>query len=221
MKKGRSTYNFELTCDPSVVDNLIQGYLHGNGYKLVDENEDKFYRSGDAVLEGCKYFNYSIVGQTLTIYAWFKGPFGEIPIEQNSLNVMAMSYRNLLGKLFREIEKLNNGGNIMNNNVNQNNSQMNFDPQTGKPIQQNNQFAQNFQNETIRKQEKMCEWGFWLSLIGLLASFMGVVYGAWIYILNFYFASQGMKTRKKTKAVLTIVLSVISIIVIIVKLLSY
>jgi len=81
------------------------------------------------------------------------------------------------------------------------------------------QFAQTFQNENTKKQEKLCEVGFWLSIFGLLLSLVGVSYGVIIYILNFYFASQGLKTRKKGKAITTIVLSILSILIIILQLL--
>lgn len=269
MKKGRSTYTFQLNCDPNVANNLVQAYIQGNQFELKNNNGKKYYRSGDAILRGYRYFDYCISGQQLTIYAWFKGSLGEIPIEQNSLNIMAMTYRKSLNTLFEEIQKLNNGGVIMNNN-------MNFDPNTGQPInpnygqqqnqgyqqpinlnygqqpnqgyqqpinpnygqqpnqgyqqpmnpnynqgmQQNNQFVQNFQDETIKKQEKMCEWGFWLSILGLLASFVGVAYGVIVYILNFYFASQGLKTSKRNKAIATIAISIISIIIIILQIAS-
>ena len=225
MNKGRSTYTFQINCDPSVANDLVQAYIQGNKFTLQNKDGEQFYRAGDAMLEGYRYFNYSINGQTLTIQAWFKGAFGDMSIEQNSLNMPAMNYRNSLGKLFQEIEKLNNGGTNMNNNG------MNFDPNTGQPLnqgyqqpmnqnygqpmQQNNQFAQSFQDETTKKQEKMCEWGFWLSIFGLLASFVGVAYGVIVYILNFYFASQGLKTRKRGKAIATIVMSIISIIIIV------
>ena len=228
MNKGRSTYTFQINCDPSVANDLVQAYIQGNKFTLQNKDGEQFYRAGDAMLEGYRYFNYSINGQTLTIQAWFKGAFGDMSIEQNSLNMPAMNYRNSLGKLFQEIEKLNNGGTNMNNN-----NGMNFDPNTGQPInqgyqqpmnqnygqpmQQNNQFAQNFQDETTKKQEKMCEWGFWLSIFGLLASFVGVAYGVIVYILNFYFASQGLKTRKRGKAIATIVMSIISIIIIVIQ----
>lgn len=214
MKKGRSTYTFQLNCDPNLINNLVQSYIQGNEYELQQKNGEQYYRAGDAMM-GYKYFNYSISGQILTIYAWFKGAFGEVPIEQNSLNMIAMTYRNSINTLFQEIEKLNNGGANMNNN-------MNFDPNTGQPLNQNNvsQFTQTFQNETTKKQEKMCEVGFWLSLFGLLCSFMGVAYGIIIYILNFYFASQGLKTRKRGKAIATIVLSIVSILIIIIQLVS-
>ena len=89
-----------------------------------------------------------------------------------------------------------------------------------QPVQNVNQFTQIFQNETTKKQEKMCEVGFWLSLFGLICSFMGVAYGVIIYILNFYFASQGLKTRKRGKATATILLSIVSILIIIFQLVS-
>jgi len=239
MKKGRSIYTFQLNCDPNLVNNLVQSYIQGNQYELQNQNGEQYYRAGDAMVQGYRYFNYSISGQTLTIYAWFKGAFGEVPIEQNSLNMMAMTYRNSLNTLFQEISKLNNReltnmnyslntAQPVNQNVNDN--QMNFDPNNLQPLNQNNyqqpvqnnveQFTQTFQNETAKKQEKMCEWGFWLSILGFLASFVGVTYGAIIYILNFYFASQGLKTKKRGKALATIVLSIVSILIVIIQLVN-
>lgn len=219
MNKGRSTYTFQLSCDPIAANNLVQSYIQGNKFTLENKDGEQFYRAGDAILEGYRYFNYSIDGQMLTLQAWFKSPFGEMSIEQNSLNISAMNYRNSLGQLFQEIEKLNKEGENMNNN-----NGMNFDSSTGQPInqnieqsmQQNNQSTQVFQNETIKKQEKMCEVGFWLSIFGLIISFFGVGFGLIIYIINFYFAMQGLKTRKKGKAIASIVMSIISIIIIII-----
>ncbi|MGN1355127.1 MAG: hypothetical protein ACI4WP_00460, partial [Bacilli bacterium] len=118
MKKGRSTYTFQLNCDPNLINNLVQSYIQGNKYELQQNNGEQFYRAGDALVQGYRYFNYSISGQMLTINAWFKSALGEVPVEQNSLNMIAMDYRNSLGKLFQEIDKLNNGGANMNNNMN-------------------------------------------------------------------------------------------------------
>lgn len=64
----------------------------------------------------------------------------------------------------------------------------------------------------------MCEIGFWLSILGLVCSFFGVAYGIFVYIIDFYFASQGLKTKKRGKAIATIVLSIISILIIIIEL---
>lgn len=256
MAKGRSVYNITINSDPNLVNNLIQSFLQANNYELQNKNGEQYYRAGDAMVQGYRYFKYEINGATLTVYAWFKGVLGEMPIEQNSLSMVAMNYRNSLNTLFQEIDKLNKGGTNVNNNMNYdpntgqplNNTQANYDPNTGQalnqinnnpgnlnpnigqpqsqnnyqqPVQNNaNQFAQTFQDETTKKQEKMCEIGFWLSILGFLCSFLGVSYGVIIYILDFYFASQGLKTRKRGKAIATIVLSVASIIIIIYQLVT-
>lgn len=211
MKKGKSNYNLTFNSDSTLVNNIVQSYLKESGFNMYEKKGEKYYRSGDAML-GYKGFNYSINGNNLSIEAWLDGALGDFPLEQNSLNMMAMDYRNSLNKLFQEIDKLNNGG------MNMNNNQMNYDPNTGQPINNNNNnnnFVQSFQDETMRKKEKMCEIGFWLSILGLVCSFFGIAYGIFVYIMDFYFASQGLKTRKKGKAIATIVLSIISILIII------
>lgn len=79
----------------------------------------------------------------------------------------------------------------------------------------NKDFVNNFQEETDKKKETVCEIGFWISILGLILSFFGMMVGVIIYILDFYFAFNGLKTRKKGKAIATIVISIISIVVII------
>lgn len=231
MKKGRSNYPIQFNTDINTINNLMQSYLTAENFKIHEKKGEQYFRAGDQMM-GFRGLKYSINGQVLNIEAWLDGALGDFPLEQNSMNMMAMNYRNSLNNLFQEIAKLNNGGNNMNNN------QQNFDPMTGQPIVNNNQqintnyttqemninnnatqFAQTFQNENTKKQEKLCEVGFWLSIFGLLLSLVGVSYGVIIYILNFYFASQGLKTRKKGKAITTIVLSILSILIIILQLL--
>lgn len=219
MKKGKSNYNLTFNSDSTLVNNIVQSYLKESGFNMYEKKREKYYRAGDAML-GYKDFNYSINGNNLIIEAWLDGALGDFPLEQNSLNMLAMDYRNSLNKLFQEINKLNNGGMNMNNNFNNQNinNQMNYDPNTGQPINNNdnnNNFVQSFQDETMKKKERMCEIGFWLSILGLVCSFFGIAYGIFVYIMDFYFASQGLKTRKKGKAIATIVLSIISILFII------
>ncbi|MEI7689684.1 MAG: hypothetical protein WCI79_01810 [Candidatus Saccharibacteria bacterium] len=199
------------------MNKLIQGYLQATGFILEDKNSEQFYKAGDAMV-GYKYFKYELSGQTLTVYAWLKSLLGEISVEQNSLNMLAMNYRDSLNKLFQEISNLNNLGKNMDNNEQKNNtSNVSNIPQNQtvqQPVQNDpNQVAQTFQAETDKKKETMCEIGFWLSIFGLLISFVGISFGVIIYIMDFYFASQGLKTRKKGKAVTTIILSALSIVV--------
>lgn len=225
MKKGRSTYSFNFSCDVQTINNLIQGYLNGNGFSLYEKKGEQYYRAGDSMI-GYKGFKYGFQGQTITISAWLDGALGNFPVEQKSFNMAAMDYRNSLGPLFNEISRLSNGGNSMNNNNqnNFNNNQMNYDPVTGQPLQNNGQnntqFAQNFQSQTDKKKETMCEIGFWISILGLLGSFGGVVMGLFVYIMDFYFAIQGLKTRKRGKAIATIVMSILSILVVVFSLMA-
>lgn len=235
MKAKRSTYTFTLNCDSTVVNQLINSFLEGNNFKLTTTKKgETVYKSGDAML-GYTGFLYNYDGHTLTITAWLMGALGDFPVEQNSLNMLAMNYRNQLGKLFDEINKLKNQReiNINNNYTNQNIQNQNIQQnqnimgeKQSQPIQQtyqqpsSQQFAQTFQDETTKKQEKMCEIGFWISIFGLFCSFMGVAFGVIIYIIDFYFASQGLKTRKKGKAIATIVLSIISILIVILQLIG-
>lgn len=218
MKKGRSNYNIAFNCDKSTINNLVQSYLSESGFNIYEKKGDKYYRAGDAMI-GYKGFNYTINENNLNIEAWIDGVSNDFPLEQNSLNMMAMDYRNSLNKLFQEINRIDNGGMNMINNQNINNNQINYDPNTGQPINNSqNNFAQTFQDETIKKKEKMCTIGFWLSILGLVCSLFGVTYGVIIYIMDFYFASQGLKTTKRGKAIATIVLSIISILIVIIEL---
>lgn len=232
MKKGRSTYTLQFKSDSDTIEKLMQSYISANGFTFIEKKGEQYFRAGDQMM-GYRGLTYSISGQIITINAWLDGVLGDFPLEQNSLNMMAMNYRNSLSTLFQEIENLN-GGNTLNNNVNQNNNGMNFDPQTGQPINQNlnnqmnynnpqiqnnqTQFSQTFKIENQKKQETMCEIGFWISILGLLGSFAGIMMGLFVYILDFYFASQGLKTKKRGKAIATIVLSIISIIIVLVQL---
>lgn len=161
-EKGKSNYNLTFNSDSTLVNNIVQSYLKESGFNMYEKKEKKYYRAGDAML-GYKGFNYSINGNNLIIEAWLDGALGDFPLEQNSLNMLAMDYRNSLNKLFQEINKLNNGGMNMNNNFNNQNinNQMNYDPNTGQPINNNNNnFVQSFQDETMKRKKRCVRLDF-------------------------------------------------------------
>lgn len=221
MNKGRSSYSFKLKGNIDKAEQLMQSYINANGFKLLEKKGEKYYRAGNIMVEGYRYFNYKISENELIVYAWLKGAFGDIGIEQGgiaNINMVIMNYRKSLNTLFQEIEKLNS----VNNEDSEDNSNDKANEGDGsinqiKDESQNdkNNFAKTFQDETIKKQEKLCEIGFWLSILGVVLSLLGITYGVIIYMLNFYFASQGLKTKKRGKAIATIVLSIISIFIII------
>lgn len=217
---ARSSYHFTLNCEVEQAKQIVQKYMDANGFKPVTKKGETYYKAGDAMM-GYKYFNYNIEGNTLTIYAWLKNAFGDMDIEGKgmmSINILVTSYRNSISTLFQEIEKLNKGEDIVEEK--EESKITGYDTQTGAPIyEEKKETTNSFQDETIKRQETMCEVGFWLSIVGLILSFIGVTYGVIIYLLNYYFASQGLKTRKRGKAIATIVLSSVSIVIIILEIL--
>ena len=107
-----------------------------------------------------------------------------------------MNYSESLNFLFQEILKYNNGDVNSTINVNQNS----VSDQKSDNQQNIEQFARNYQNNNLKNNEKVCEIGFWLSIFGVFLSLFGITFGVIIYILNFYFASLGLNTKKKRKS---------------------
>lgn len=223
MERGRSVYNFNLNGDVNKALEVVNGYIQGNGFTLINDQNESYYRSGDA-MRGYRYFNYRLVGNNLEISAWLKGLTGEFSLEKGGMSMPIMSYRNSINELLQALTNLNtnvmpennmtlNQNNIVNNQnavyQNQGNNQQTGYPQNNANL---NQVAQNFQNENIKKQETLCEIGFWLSIFGLFAAMLGVYYGAIVIILNFYFAYQGLNTSKRSKAIASILMSIASIV---------
>lgn len=255
MERGRSVYNFNLNCDVNKALEVVQGYINGNGFTLINDKNESYYRAGDA-MRGYRYFNYRLTGNNLEISAWLKGMTGEFSLENGGISIPIMSYRNSINELLQAIANLNanvsatniNGNNIgYNQNPNAVNNNGVYNQNTGQPIYQNypnnnsnqttgvaqnntiqpnynqnnsNQFAQNFQNANIKKQETLCEVGFWLSVIGLFCAFFEVYYGIISIIFIFYFAYQGLNTPKRSKAIASFALSIVSIIIMIVQLIA-
>lgn len=112
---------------------------------------------------------------------------------------------------------MNNNMNNMNNNE-FNNQNMN---QGMNNMPNNNQFNSNvFADATTKNKEKLCEIGFWISIFGLLIAFKGIAFGVFVYIAEYYFAAQGLNTKKRWKALATIGLATFSIVIIIIQIIK-
>ena len=55
-----------------------------------------------------------------------------------------------------------------------------------------------------------------MSIIGLLLAFVGLMYGLWLYALEFYFAARGIRSDKKGFAIATFVLGGISVVILVI-----
>lgn len=209
MNKGKTYYTFQFNADPNLVNQMIMNWLLANQFQLTNKNGESFYLCKD-MWYGKRAFQYSIVGNVLYIYAWTIGIGNTyFMLDAGGVNNMAsVSYKNLLSLLFSKINELN--ASVGSQTVNNNNMYT-----QGPNIAQ---FTQEFQDKANQQKEKMCTIGFVLSIIGFLISLVGVAYGVIVYILDFYFAAQGLKTKKRGMAIATICLSILSIAIIILQL---
>ena len=156
MNMGRASYQLNINCDGAVVNQVIQSFLAANNFKLVTKHGESYYRYSN-MFEGESCFKYNISQGVVMIEAWKRNGFGgEISLNQNgigNINTAIISYREKIGTLLSAIDKLNNNASMNNGyNQTQGNNQMNFDPNTGQPL--NNNYAsssnqavlQNFNN---------------------------------------------------------------------------
>ena len=225
---GKTIYTFMYGGEPVGVNNIVQGWLTANGFSLVNNFGETYYYHNDA-WHGNRCFQYTIEANILTIYAWTIAIGNKfVMLDSGAPNNMAGdAYKQALNSLFSEINLHcpPNPGNMQDPNTMQtvyppqenayqgNANQGN--PYQAGPVPDASQFVNAFQNEIDERNEKLCTIGFCLSLIGLLLSIFGFMFGVLIYILEIYFACQGLKTRKRGKAIATFIIAGISILIII------
>lgn len=179
------------------------------------------------MLKGKRGFEYYINGSEVTILAYLGTYKKPQELEGFVAAVMKQDYRNALAPLFEEIKKLEGGGAVNATAAygttqaegNMTASQINTGAQATGAV--NNNSLNTFMEQNQKKQETLVIVGFVMSLIGLLISFCGVTYGVILILLEYYFAIQGIKTKKKGLAIATIVIASVSIVLFIVNIVLY
>lgn len=211
MAKIRSKFDFNFNCDSNVIDELIQNYIKNNGGKIINKNDEQYYFLQISYL--VPYFKYLINGQTLTIYAWFGGAFGEeIPVEKNKSNIYSGLYLDSLAELFREIEKYCNVDNSTTADNNKMNNNISNNLNTEQNTNLNNNNSEKLQKSSSKQSNNLCELGFWLSIVSLVCSLFGSPFNFIIYIFLFTLAGQGLNSSKKKKAIISIIILIISLV---------
>lgn len=188
MEQRVTTYQISVANKKEMANQIIQNYLQAHGYSFIQKDNKSYYQSKD-MMTGAKGFSYYFTQTEVILQVWI-GNF--YPIDTNTMNVNASSYRNELVPLLQELGNLNNDMTTTNN----------------------------FTKNVEEKNEKVCMIGFILSICGFILALLDVTYGVFVYILVFYFASLGLKTKKKNIAILSIVFAILSIIIVILKLIK-
>lgn len=197
MNKGKSNYNFQSKVEAEKIRQVIEAWLTANGFAKQDKFGEEAYYMYDK-LYGNRGFQYTMENDMVYISAWIIGKKDEAySLEIGKKNeIWVNSYRDLLGRLFDKMNEVNNGG------VNGGTEQASI--------------TNSFTKENEAQKEKLCNIGFWISLLGLVASFLGVSVSVFIYIIGFYLAAQGLKTKQRKKAIFSIVILCLSILILII-----
>lgn len=229
MSQGKTVFKFNVNADSSLVEATIRNWLTANKFSFDPKSGLNYYAFNDPMLKGKRGFEYYINGSEVTILAYLGTYKKPQELEGFVAAVMKQDYRNVLAPLFEEIKKLEGGGAVNTAATaaysttqaegNMAASQTNTGAQATGAV--NNNSLNTFMEQNQKKQETLVIVGFVMSLIGLLISFCGVTYGVLLILLEYYFAIQGIKTKKKGLAIATIVIASVSIVLFIANILAY
>lgn len=220
MKKGKSTYQFPINVDPNLAQQTIMNWLGANGFDLKEKDGNHYYQYYDPVI-GRRLFEYYIQPGMVTINAYigkYKKPY--LLDDSFAGSVPKSAYKQLLAPLFQTLASYNAPGNGTPAYAGTGNPAATYnvhpyasDASAGAQPPAGN--YEDFANAANKSHEKLAVAGFVISIFGLLLSLLGITYGIVIYMLEFYFAACGIKTRKKGLAIATFVLAGLSIVILV------
>ncbi len=216
MKKGKSMYQFPINVDPNLAQQVIMNWLGANGFDLKEKDGNYYYQYYDPVI-GRRLFEYYIQPGMVIINAYigkYKKPY--LLDDSFAGSVPKSAYKQALAPLFQTLASYNApmGAAPAQPGTGNPSAPYNVSPYASDVsggVQPSSGSYQDFSDATGKSHEKLAVAGFVLSIFGLLLSLLGITYGILIYMLEFYFAACGIKTRKKGLAIATFILAGLSI----------
>lgn len=217
MNKDISNYDIQFSCDSKLVEQLVIEWLKINKYNLRTKQGIEAYYS-NSIMTSNIGIQYNIIDNVLNIKAWTLG-YGKkrYPLDTKWVNsIPAQNLKDKLSSLFNQLKKLDSNNTVQEDTEfidNTNNTESLENKEINSQTLNIENFTQSFEEEKNKKNETLCEIGFWMSIVALLTSFLGIVYNIFIYIFIFYAGSLGLKTKKCSKAKATIVMGIVSVII--------
>ena len=214
MKKGKSTYQFPINVDPNLAHQTIMNWLGANSFELKEKNGQYYYQYYDPIV-GRRLFEFYIQPGMVTINAYigkFKKPY--LLDDSFAGSVPKAAYKQTLEPLFLTLSSYN----APQPGYGTPGAPYNVQPHASASADGTQAASGNYEDfakATNRSYERMAVIGFVLSIVGLLLSFIGYTYGVLLYALEFYFASCGIKTKKKGFAIATFVLAGLSVLILV------
>ncbi len=223
MKKGKSTYQFPINVDPNLAHQTIMNWLGANSFELKEKDGNHYYQYYDPVV-GRRLFEFYIQTGMVTIHAYigkYKKPY---LLDDSFAGAMPKSaYKQILDPLFRTLASYNTPGGAApaqpGPNMAQNdpyNTQPTASQVSGGTPQPQVGKYEDFSAASNKSNEKYAIIGFIMSIVGLLFSFVGYTFGILLYLMEFYFAACGIRTKKKGFAIATFVLAGLSVVILVI-----
>lgn len=220
MSQGKTEFRVTFNAAPEEVNRIIQQYLSANGFAREQKENANYYVSKTGLSQ--RRFEYYINGNQLLVLAYMGTYEKPQELEGVAGALPKQAYKNEIAMLFQEINRIGevqkensyqrgiNQGSNYQGSINQGSSnQVNYMDHSGT-----NAFAE----ANNKKNETWATVGFVISIIGLLSSCVGISFGIFLIIFEFWCASVGLKTKKRGLAIATIVLAIVSILIIVLQL---
>ncbi len=190
-----------LNMDPVYVENSIQAYLKQNDFKLVNEKEESFYKTGGVMHS----FKYAYNNGVLHIEAWLGKIGKEYDISDGKFMGAAykVPYYNSVLSLLGSLEK--------DRQMQQYISAQSYDQVNTQPYGSFDQPNSAVLQEISKTNDKNAVIAFWLSIAALV-----LVFGSKLSLLasvgSYYLAfSYGLKSRKRGMAMAAVVINSIAV----------
>ncbi len=194
MDKGKSKYVFAVNVPYQVIEDAIQNYLKKEKFELQNEDGVRYYLHFDGVW-GNRFFEYFIEGNQVTIYAYIGKYKHPKALDEGIMTQAKEAYCNSLSVLFHTLQMLH---------------KTEGDPERVEDCLPNMTYV----GATVKSPEdeekangNKAIIGFILSVVGLVLPCVGIQFGWIVIIVEFIFATAGLKSSKKGLAIATFVLA--------------
>ncbi|MBE5820610.1 MAG: DUF4190 domain-containing protein [Clostridiales bacterium] len=209
---AKTEYKFE--CDENIAKETIMQFLKANNYKeQVTKDGRKYYQYSDAMVIG--FLEYEIQNGMTTLYAYLRSEKKPMPLDDSFVGALPKShYKGIIEPLLKSLSNLKSESVEVQEPVIEEKTEINEEVTVNQEKEEIKNDAYNqFADESQKTKEKFAVAAFVISLIGLVLSCFGLIYGLIIIFLEYYFAIQGLKTKKKGLAITAIVLASLSLLI--------
>lgn len=220
MAQGKTEFIITVSDVNSAVQ-LINHFLQTNNYRQMNSNGVIWYQFNDPMVIGKAGLEYYVNGNQITILAYLKTFDNPIKLDNDLVGALGkQAYMNKLNPLLNQLRVNNESnykGGYAQNNYNDAYGQSNYN---GGYTQNNynNGYTQgnminNMEIEVKQSKNKFSVLALVMSVLSLIMSCFGGLFGVFVQIVIYYFAYIGLKSEKRGMAISAIVINSVALMI--------